>query len=53
MKETGSTFGIPIGKPFDQLIKIVSNILQFKLKSTGINTKCGAGPLKMARWKNG
>lgn len=52
-KETGSTAEIPFGKPFDQMIEIVSNILQSKPKSIGINSECGAGPLKMATWNNG
>ena len=52
-KATGSTSEIPFGKPFDQMIEIVSNILHSKPKSIGINSECGAGPLKMATWNNG
>ena len=52
-KETGSIAEIPFGKPFDQMIEIVNNILQSKPKSIGINGECGAGPLKMATWNNG
>ena len=50
---TGSTSEIPFGKPFDQMTEIVNNILQSKPKSIGVNTECGAGPLKMATWNNG
>lgn len=52
-KNTGSTSEIPFGKPFDQMTEIVNNILQSKPKSIGVNTECGAGPLKMATWNNG
>lgn len=50
---TGSTSEIPFGKPFDEMKEIVSRILQSKPISEGINTECGAGPLKMASWNNG
>lgn len=52
-KETGSTSEISFGKPFDQMIEIVNSTLQSKPKSIGINSECGAGPLKMATWNNG
>jgi hypothetical protein len=50
---TGSTIEIPFGKPIDQMIKITNTALQLKPSFIGINKECGAGPLKMASWKNG
>ncbi len=50
---TGSTREITFGMPFDQLVKIVSRILEGEPTSVGVNTECGAGPLKMATWPNG
>jgi len=52
-KNTGSTSEIPFGKPFDQMIEIINNVLQSKPKTIGINSECGAGPLKMTSWNNG
>ena len=52
-KNTGSTSEIPFGKPLDQMIEIVNNVLQSKPKSIGVNSECGAGPLNMATWNNG
>lgn len=52
-KNTGSTSEISFGKPFDQMIEIINNVLQSKPKTIGINSECGAGPLKMASWNNG
>jgi hypothetical protein len=52
-KNTGSTSEIPFGKPFDQMIEIINNVLQSKPKTIGINSECGAGPLKMVSWNNG
>jgi hypothetical protein len=52
-KNTGSTSEIPFGKPFDQMIEIITNVLQSKPKNIGINSECGAGPLKMVSWNNG
>jgi hypothetical protein len=52
-KNTGSTSEIPFGKPFDQMIEIINNVLQSKPTTIGINSECGAGPLKMASWNNG
>ncbi|OAB29195.1 hypothetical protein SAMN05444395_10214 [Flavobacterium fryxellicola] len=52
-KTTGSTSEIPFGKPFDEMNKIVTTILQSKPMVVGINAECGAGPLKMASWNNG
>ena len=52
-KNTGSTSEIPFGKPLDQMIEIINNVLQSKPKTIGINSECGAGPLKMVSWNNG
>ena len=52
-KNTGSTSEIPFGKPLDQMIEVVNNVLQSKPKSMGVNSECGAGPLNMATWNNG
>ncbi len=46
-KNTGSTSEIPFGKPFDQMIEIITNVIQSKPKTIGINSECDAGPLKM------
>jgi hypothetical protein len=35
------------------LVDVVTKVLQAKPRSIGINTECGAGPLKMASWSNG
>ena len=51
--ETGSTTKITFGKPLDQMVETLNKVLQSKVASVGINTECGAGPLKMAVWKNG
>ncbi|NEW79065.1 MAG: hypothetical protein GZ086_06480 [Gelidibacter sp.] len=50
---TGSTNDLPFGTPLDQLIEIINNALQSKVVSIGVNTECGAGPLKMVAWSNG
>ena len=50
---TGSTREIPFGMPQGELVEVVSKVLQAKPRSIGINTECGAGPLKMASWSNG
>lgn len=52
-KQTGSTTEIKFGMPINELMDIVSNVLQTKHSSIGINTECGAGPLKMVNWNNG
>lgn len=51
--EKGSTAEIAFGKPLDELVEIINKVLQDKVSSIGINSECGAGPLKMALWKNG
>lgn len=50
---TGSTSQIAFGKPLEELVEITNKILQEKVSSIGVNSECGAGPLKMALWKNG
>ena len=50
---TGSTREISFGKPLDETVETINKVLQIKVSSIGINTECGAGPLKMAVWKNG
>ncbi|MEO8795185.1 MAG: hypothetical protein ABI390_06925 [Daejeonella sp.] len=50
---SGSTKEIAFGMPFDQLVPMVGRILAGEPNSVGINTECGAGPLKMATWPNG
>jgi hypothetical protein len=52
-KSSGSTTEIAFGKPLDEMVEIVNNILQSKTLSIEINSECGAGPLKMAMWSNG
>jgi hypothetical protein len=50
---SGSTREISFGMPFNQLVRIVSRVVNSEPSSVGVNTDCGAGPLKMARWSNG
>lgn len=52
-KATGSTSEVAFGMKEDQMIKLVSSILMQPPASVGINSECGAGPLKMASWDNG
>lgn len=49
---TGSTKEIGFGIAQDQTIATVEKVLKLKPK-LGINSECGAGPLKMATWDNG
>ncbi len=51
--ETGSTREIVFGKPLEQMVETINKVLQSKVASIGINSECGAGPLKIAVWKNG
>lgn len=51
--QTGSTTEIKFGMPINQLTDIVNNVLQSKYSSIGVNTECGAGPLKIVNWSNG
>jgi len=50
---TGSTTEITFGKPLEQMVETINKVLQSNVASIGINSECGAGPLKMAGWKNG
>ncbi|WP_152559862.1 hypothetical protein [Hymenobacter sp. IS2118] len=50
---SGTTREIPFGMAQEQLIGIISKVLQAEPRSVGINSECGAGPLKMASWSNG
>lgn len=51
--ETGSTTQIVFGKPLEQMVETLNKVLDSKVASIGVNSECGAGPLKMAVWKNG
>ena len=51
--QTGSTTEINFGKPLDEMVETINKVLQSKVSSIAINTECGAGPLKIAVWKNG
>jgi hypothetical protein len=48
----GASREIAFGMPYDELLKSVNKILNQE-PNTGINSECGAGPLKMATWDNG
>lgn len=50
---TGSTNELPFGTSENQMTEIINNSLQSTSVSTGVNTECGAGPLKMVSWSNG
>lgn len=50
---TGSSNELPFGTPENQLTEIINNALQSKAVSIGVNTECGAGPLKMVAWSKG
>ncbi|GAB2707601.1 hypothetical protein GCM10027272_22130 [Hymenobacter frigidus] len=51
--KTGSTTTIPLGRPFDPLVRTITNALGEPPARVGVNGECGAGPLKMATWANG
>lgn len=51
--QTGSTKEIAFGISFDQLVPIVTRVLNSEPANVGVNAECGAGPLKMASWSNG
>ncbi len=51
--QTGSRTEINFGKPLKEMVETINTILQSKVSSISINSECGAGPLKMAVWKNG
>lgn len=50
---TGSTKEVPFGMTSDKLVPIVTNMLHSSPLSDGVNSECGAGPLKMVLWTNG
>jgi hypothetical protein len=50
---TGSSNELPFGTPENQLTEIINSTLESKAVSIGLNTECGAGPLKMVAWSNG
>ncbi len=50
---TGSSNVLPFGTPQNQMTELINNNLQSKAVSIGVNTECGAGPLKMVAWSNG
>ena len=51
-QNNGSTRELDFKTPLKQTIETVENILKSK-PTIGINSECGAGPLKMATWDNG
>ena len=51
--QTGSSTEINFGKPLDEMVETINKVLQSKVSTISINSECGAGPLKMAVWKNG
>ena len=51
--QTGSTTEVNFGKPLDEMVETINKVLQSKVSSIALNRECGAGPLKMAVWKNG
>ena len=51
--QTGSSTEINFGKPVDEMVETINKVLQSKVSTISINSECGAGPLKMAVWKNG
>lgn len=51
--KTGSTSDIPLGRPFEQLVRTVTGVLGQAPARVSVNGECGAGPLKMATWANG
>ncbi len=52
-RQTGASTDITFGKPIEQMLGIVSKVLLVQPSNVGINSECGAGPLKMASWSNG
>jgi hypothetical protein len=50
-QNNGSTTEISFKTPLKQTIETVERVLKAK-PSIGINSECGAGPLKMATWNN-
>lgn len=52
-KTTGASRSIPFGTSENQLVELINRLLNLKQPKIGINSECGAGPLKMATWSNG
>jgi hypothetical protein len=52
-RKTGSSKEITIGTPEYILLNVINRLLSMKPSSVGINSECGAGPLKMLTWNNG
>ncbi len=52
-EQTGSSREISFGVGLEQMIEMVSKVLDMKPSNVGINQECGAGPLQMASWENG
>lgn len=50
---TGSTKEVVFGMSIEKLVILITNILGSGPISEGVNTECGAGPLKMVLWTNG
>jgi hypothetical protein len=44
--KTGSTTEIAFGKPLEQMVETINKVLPSKVASIGLNSECGAGPLK-------
>ncbi|OAQ38232.1 hypothetical protein A5893_15660 [Pedobacter psychrophilus] len=51
-QNTGATTEMSFGMQFDDAVETLEKVLKLK-PSVGINSECGAGPLKMATWDNG
>lgn len=51
--QTGSTKELPLGQPFELLVRTITSVLRQPPTSVGVNGECGARPLKMATWANG
>jgi hypothetical protein len=51
-EETGKTTDLPYGMPEEELIPILNTVLNEKTDPQ-LNSECGAGPLRIATWKNG
>jgi hypothetical protein len=50
---TGSATEIPFGTPMNEIMTIMATALQSQPTNVGVNNKCAAGPLTIAKWKNG
>lgn len=52
-EETGKTTDLPYGMPEEELLPIVNTVLEMNTEGVELNSECGAGPLRIATWKNG